>query len=205
MAAAPVYRWLTRQTPGVLRWQLGNLSPMTTACVSRRMPRSPQQMPTLCRRKRGRRSRERMQTELDLRDKEAGEGHRCLEAAGQSRQPQPPQLQDFLRRFCVLRESKAGPGRVRPEPIPTAFFGVRQPAPHQSRWKAGSKKSRSWHWSLIPATLPPASWCAPFWRDLHPAERAGELFHRMNLHLIQADNAVRRISSSATRMNSSTP
>ncbi len=65
-------------------------------------------------------------------------GHRCAEAAGQSRQPQPPQLQGFS--APVLRPArggKAGPGRVRPELLYLRPFGVRQSAAYRAAGKPG--------------------------------------------------------------------
>ena len=58
-------------------------------------PEQPQQMPTPLPQKTWQKIGERMQTELELRDKEAGEGADALQGAGQGRQPQPPQLQRF--------------------------------------------------------------------------------------------------------------
>ena len=67
-------------------------------------PEQPQQMPTPLPQKTWQKIGERMQTELDLRDKEAGEGADALKqqvkAANRSRRS----YKDFLRRFCVMRE-----------------------------------------------------------------------------------------------------
>ncbi len=105
---------------------------------------------------------ERMQTELNLRDKEAGGRGRRPETAGKAANRSRRSYRDFLRRFCVLREeSKAGPGRVRPELLHLRPFGVRKPAPSSSLWKAGrAKKDRgAGLLSSTPATPPPVNWC----------------------------------------------
>ena len=104
VAAAPVYRWLTRQTPGVLRQLEREFVTDDHRLWPKDAPEQPQQMPTPLPQKTWQKIGERMQTELDLRDKEAGEGTDALKqqvkAANRSRRS----YKDFLRRFCVLRE-----------------------------------------------------------------------------------------------------
>ena len=104
VAAAPVYRWLTRQTPGVLRQLEREFFTDDHRLWPKDAPEQPQQMPTPLPQKTWQKIGERMQTELDLRDKEAGEGTDALKqqvkAANRSRRS----YKDFLRRFCVLRE-----------------------------------------------------------------------------------------------------
>ena len=56
VAAAPAYRWLTRQTPGVLRQLERNSWPMTTACGPRTPRSSPSRCPPRCPKRPGRRS-----------------------------------------------------------------------------------------------------------------------------------------------------
>ena len=104
VAAAPAYRWLTRQTPGVLRQLEREFVADDHRLWPKDAPEQPQQMPTPLPQKTWQKIGERMQTELDLRDKEAGEGADALKqqvkAANRSRRS----YKDFLRRFCVLRE-----------------------------------------------------------------------------------------------------
>ena len=165
VAAAPAYRWLTRQTPGVLRQLEREFVADDHRLWPKDAPEQPQQMPTPLPQKTWQKIGERMQTELDLRDKEAGEGADALKqqvkAANRSRRS----YKDFLRRFCVhAGGSQAGPGRVRPELLHLRPGGVRQPAPHRAAGNAGkAKRSRNWPWSSTPAIPPPVRWCGPFW------------------------------------------
>ena len=73
VAAAPVYRWLTRQTPGVLRQLEREFVTDDHRLWPKDAPDQPQQMPTPLPQKTWQKIGERMQTELDLRDKEAGD------------------------------------------------------------------------------------------------------------------------------------
>ena len=74
VAAAPVYRWLTRQTPGVLRQLEREFVTDDHRLWPKDAPEQPPQMPTPLPQKTWQKIGERMQTELDLRDKEAGDG-----------------------------------------------------------------------------------------------------------------------------------
>ena len=65
---------------------------------------SSQQMPTPLPQKTWQKIGERMQTELDLRDKGSRGRGRCPEAAGEAANRSRRSYRDFLRRFCVLRE-----------------------------------------------------------------------------------------------------
>jgi len=105
-----------------------------------------------------------MQTELDLRDKEAGDGADALKqqvkAANRSRRS----YQDFLRRFCVTREEV----HLDPDEFDLNFYtyglsvygNMPLIEPLETR---ESKKIEELRWSLTPATPPPASWYGPFW------------------------------------------
>ena len=123
-------------------------------------PDQPQQMPTPLPQKTWQKIGERMQTELDLRDKEAGDGADALKqqvkAANRSRRS----YRDFLRRFCVLREEV----KLDPDEFDLNFYtyglSVYGNLPSSSLWKAGrAKRSRSWPLSSTPATPPPVNWC----------------------------------------------
>ena len=105
-------------------------------------PEQPQQMPTPLPQKTWQKIGERMQTELDLRDKEAGEGTDALKQQVKAAKPQPPQLQGLS--APVLRPArggKTGPGRVRSELLHLRPFGVRQPAAHRAAGKPGKQKN----------------------------------------------------------------
>ena len=86
---------------------------------------------------------ERMQTELELRDKEAGEGadamREQIKAANRSRRS----YGDFLRRFCVTREEV----HLDPDEFDLNFLhlwpvGLRQPAPHRAAGDPGEQEDR---------------------------------------------------------------
>ena len=104
VAAAPAYRWLAGQTPGILRQLEREFYTDDHRLWPKDAPEQPQQMPTPLPQKTWQKIGERMQTELDMRDKEAGDGADALKqqvkAANRSRRS----YQDFLRRFCVTRE-----------------------------------------------------------------------------------------------------
>ena len=89
VAAAPTYRWLLGQTPGVLRQLEREFYTDDHRLWPKDAPEQPQQMPTPLPQKTWQKIGERMQTELELRDKEAGEGADALKeqvkAANRSR------------------------------------------------------------------------------------------------------------------------
>ena len=88
-AAAPIYRWLVRQTPGVLRQLEKEFYTDDHRLWPKDAPEQPQQMPAPLPQKTWQKIGERMQTELELRDKEAGEGadamREQIKAANRSR------------------------------------------------------------------------------------------------------------------------
>ena len=84
-----------------------------------------------------------MQTELDLRDKEAGDGADALKqqvkAANRSRRS----YRDFLRRFCVLREEV----KLDPDEFDLNFYTYGLSVygnlpPHRASGKPGEQKDR---------------------------------------------------------------
>ena len=89
VAAAPAYRWLAGQTPGILRQLEREFYTDDHRLWPKDAPEQPQQMPTPLPQKTWQKIGERMQTELDLRDKEAGDGADALKqqvkAANRSR------------------------------------------------------------------------------------------------------------------------
>ena len=106
-----------------------------------------------------------MQTELDLRDKEAGDGADALKqqvkAANRSRRS----YRDFLRRFCVLREEV----KLDPDEFDLNFYTYglsvygNLPLIEPLETRESKRRSRSWPLSSTPATPPPVNWCGRFW------------------------------------------
>ncbi len=158
VVAAPTYRWLLGQTPGVLRQLEREFYTDDHRLWPKDAPEQPQQMPTPLPQKTWQKIGERMQTELELRDKEAGEGADALKeqvkAANRSRRS----YKDFLRRFCITREEV----HLDPDEFDLNFYTYGE---------------------LVRAFL------AETYTLLKGREN---FFHRMNLHLIQADNTVQQ-------------
>lgn len=102
VAAAPAYRWLTRQGTGVQK----QLYREFHADDHRLWPKAGEpETPAALRaagtwQKLGR----QMQTELEARSKQAGEGEDPLEAQVRTAARSRRSYRDFLRKFCVLRE-----------------------------------------------------------------------------------------------------
>ena len=103
-AAAPIYRWLVRKTPGVLRQLEKEFYTDDHRLWPKDAPEQPQQMPAPLPRKTWQKIGERMQTELELRDKEAGEGADAMREQIKTANRSRRSYGDFLRRFCVTRE-----------------------------------------------------------------------------------------------------
>ena len=117
VAAAPAYRWLVTQTPGVQK----QLAREFYADDHRLWPKPRTDQPNApipLPQKSWQKISERMQTELEMRDKEAGQGAGALaqqvKAANRSRRS----YRDFLRRFCVLREEP----RLDPDTFDLNFY-----------------------------------------------------------------------------------
>ncbi|MFR9068305.1 MAG: hypothetical protein ACLVJH_17005 [Faecalibacterium prausnitzii] len=169
-----------------------NSTPMTTACGPKDAPEQPQQMPTPLPQKTWQKIGERMQTELDLRDKEAGEGTDALKqqvkAANRSRRS----YKDFLRRFCVLREEV----KLDPDEFDLNFYtyglsvygNLPLIEPLETR---ESKKIEELALVIDTSYSTSGELVRAFLAETYTLLKGREnFFHRMNLHLIQADNAV---------------
>lgn len=193
VAAAPAYRWLVSQTPGVQRqverefwtddhrlWPKDN-DPQ---------PNAPLPVPQ----KTWARIGERMQTEMELRDKEAGEGSEALEqqvrAANRSRRS----YRDFLRRFCVLREEV----HLDPDTFDLNFYtyglslygNLPLIEPNETR---ESKKIEEFVLVIDTSYSTSGALVRAFLSETYALLKQREnFFHRMNLRILQADNAVRR-------------
>ena len=194
VAAAPVYRWLTRQTPGVLRQLEREFVTDDHRLWPKDAPDQPQQMPTPLPQKTWQKIGERMQTELDLRDKEAGDGADALKqqvkAANRSRRS----YRDFLRRFCVLREEV----KLDPDEFDLNFYtyglsvygNLPLIEPLESR---ESKKIEELALVIDTSYSTSGELVRAFLAETYTLLKGQEnFFHRMNLHLIQADNAIRQ-------------
>ncbi len=135
-----------------------------------------------------------MQTELDLRDKEAGEGADALKqqvkAANRSRRS----YKDFLRRFCVMREEV----KLDPDEFDLNFYtyglsvygNLPLIEPLETR---ESKKIEELALVIDTSYSTSGALVRAFLAETYTLLKGQEnFFHRMNLHLIQADNAIRQ-------------
>ena len=193
-AAAPIYRWLVRQTPGVLRQLEKEFYTDDHRLWPKDAPEQPQQMPAPLPQRTWQKIGERMQTELELRDKEAGEGadamREQIKAANRSRRS----YGDFLRRFCVLREEV----KLDPDEFDLNFYtyglsvygNLPLIEPLESR---ESKKIEELALVIDTSYSTSGELVRAFLAETYTLLKGQEnFFHRMNLHLIQADNAIRQ-------------
>ena len=193
-AAAPIYRWLVRQTPGVLRQLEKEFYTDDHRLWPKDAPEQPRQMPAPLPQKTWQKIGERMQTELELRDKEAGEGadamREQIKAANRSRRS----YGDFLRRFCVTREEV----HLDPDEFDLNFYtyglsvygNLPLIEPLETR---ESKKIEELALVIDTSYSTSGELVRAFLAETYTLLKGREnFFHRMNLHLIQADNAVRQ-------------
>ena len=194
VAAAPAYRWLIKQTIGVQK----QLAREFYADDHRLWPKDaqdpPQQMPTPSPQKTWQKIGERMQTELELRDKQAGDDADALKqqvkAANRSRRS----YRDFLRRFCVMREEV----RLDLDEFDLNFYtyglslygDMPLIEPLETR---ESKKVEELALVIDTSYSTSGELVRAFFAETYTLLKAKDnFFHRMNLHLIQADNAVKQ-------------
>ena len=196
VAAAPVYRWLTRQTPGVLRQLEREFVTDDHRLWPKDAPDQPQQMPTPLPQKTWQKIGERMQTELDLRDKEAGDGADALKqqvkAANRSRRS----YRDFLRRFCVLREEV----KLDPDEFDLNFYtyglsvygNLPLIEPLESR---ESKKIRDFIIVIDTSGSTSGELVKAFLKETFGLLKTGEsFFAKCNIAVMQCDDAVRDLT-----------
>ena len=194
VAAAPAYRWLLTLTPGVLRQLEREFYTDDHRLWPKDAPEQPQQMPTPLPQKTWQKIGERMQTELELRDKEAGEGADALKeqvkAANRSRRS----YHDFLRRFCVTREEV----HLDPDEFDLNFYtyglsvygNLPLIEPLETR---ESKKIEELALVIDTSYSTSGELVRAFLAETYTLLKGRDnFFHRMNLHLIQADNAVQQ-------------
>ena len=194
VAAAPAYRWLTRQTPGVLRQLEREFVADDHRLWPKDAPEQPQQMPTPLPQKTWQKIGERMQTELDLRDKEAGEGTDALKQQVKAANRSRSSYKDFLRRFCVMREEV----KLDPDEFDLNFYtyglsvygNLPLIEPLETR---ESKKIEELALVIDTSYSTSGALVRAFLAETYTLLKGQEnFFHRMNLHLIQADNAIRQ-------------
>ena len=196
VAAAPVYRWLTRQTPGVLRQLEREFVTDDHRLWPKDAPDQPQQMPTPLPQKTWQKIGERMQTELDLRDKEAGDGADALKqqvkAANRSRRS----YKDFLRRFCILREEV----KLDPDEFDLNFYtyglsvygNLPLIEPLESR---ESKKIRDFVIVIDTSESTSGELVKAFLKETFGLLKTGEsFFAKCNIAVMQCDDAVRDLT-----------
>ena len=194
VAAAPTYRWLLGQTPGVLRQLEREFYTDDHRLWPKDAPEQPQQMPTPLPQKTWQKIGERMQTELELRDKEAGEGADALKeqvkAANRSRRS----YKDFLRRFCITREEV----HLDPDEFDLNFYtyglsvygNMPLIEPLETR---ESKKIQELALVIDTSYSTSGELVRAFLAETYTLLKGRDnFFHRMNLHLIQADNTVQQ-------------
>lgn len=137
---------------------------------------------------------QQMQTEMELRDKEAGDGTDTLAAQIRAANRSRRSYRDFLRRFCVLREEI----RLDPEEFDLNFYtyglsmygNLPLIEPLESR---ESKKVEELALVVDTSYSTSGELVRAFLSETYTLLKAREnFFHRMNLHLIQADDQVRQ-------------
>ena len=196
VAAAPTYRWLLGQTPGVLRQLEREFVTDDHRLWPKDAPDQPQQMPTPLPQKTWQKIGERMQTELDLRDKEAGDGADALKqqvkAANRSRRS----YRDFLRRFCVLREEV----KLDPDEFDLNFYtyglsvygNLPLIEPLESR---ESKKIRDFVIVIDTSESTSGELVKAFLKETFGLLKTGEsFFAKCNIAVMQCDDAVRDLT-----------
>ena len=194
VSAAPTYRWLLTLTPGVLRQLEREFYTDDHRLWPKDAPEQPQQMPTPLPQKTWQKIGERMQTELELRDKEAGEGADALKEQVKATNRSRRSYHDFLRRFCVTREEV----RLDPDEFDLNFYtyglsvygNLPLIEPLETR---ESKKIEELALVIDTSYSTSGELVRAFLAETYTLLKGRDnFFHRMNLHLIQADNAVQQ-------------
>lgn len=193
-AAAPAYRWLLTQTPGVQK----QLAREFYADDHRLWPRpgqpDPPQQPTPQAQAAWQKIGRRMETELELHAKEAGaEGGNLAEAVKAANRSRSS-YRDFLRRFCVLREEP----RLDPDTFDLNFYtyglsvygNMPLIEPVETR---ESKKIEEIALVIDTSYSTSGALVRSFLSETYALLKQREsFFRRMNLHIIQADNQIQR-------------
>ena len=192
-AAAPAYRWLLTQTPGVQK----QLAREFYADDHRLWPRpgkpnQPAPSPQL--QKSWQKIGRRMETELQLNDKEAGASAGNLAEAVKAANRSCSSYRDFLRRFCVLREEP----HLDPDTFDLNFYtyglsvygNMPLIEPVETR---ESKKIEEIALVIDTSYSTSGALVRSFLSETYALLKQREsFFRRMNLHIIQADNKVQQ-------------
>ena len=192
-AAAPAYRWLLTQTPGVQK----QLAREFYADDHRLWPRpgkpnQPAPSPQL--QKSWQKIGRRMETELQLNDKEAGASAGNLAEAVKAANRSRSSYRDFLRRFCVLQEEP----HLDPDTFDLNFYtyglsvygNMPLIEPVETR---ESKKIEEIALVIDTSYSTSGALVRSFLSETYALLKQREsFFRRMNLHIIQADNKVQQ-------------
>lgn len=193
-AAAPAYRWLLTQTPGVQK----QLAREFYADDHRLWPQPgrqdppPQSLPQAqaAWQKIGR----RMEAELELHAHQAGQDPGALAEAVRAANRSRGSYRDFLRRFCVLREEP----RLDPDTFDLNFYtyglslygNLPLIEPVETR---ESKKIEEIALVIDTSYSTSGALVRSFLSETYALLKEREsFFRRMNLHIIQADNRVQK-------------
>ena len=210
-AAAPAYRWLLTQTPGVQKqlarefyaddhrlWPRPGKpnqpapSPQLQKSWQKIGRRQPAPSPQL--QKSWQKIGRRMETELQLNDKEAGASAGNLAEAVKAANRSRSSYRDFLRRFCVLREEP----HLDPDTFDLNFYtyglsvygNMPLIEPVETR---ESKKIEEIALVIDTSYSTSGALVRSFLSETYALLKQREsFFRRMNLHIIQADNKVQR-------------
>ena len=183
-----------------------NSTPTTTASGPKMPPNSPSRCPPLCPGRPGK-NRRADADRAGTRDKEAGEGADAMREQIKSRKPQPPQL----RRLPALVLRHREEVHLDPDEFDLNFYtyglsvygNLPLIEPLETR---ESKKIEELALVIDTSYSTSGELVRAFWLRRTPCWKGREnFFHRMNLHLIQADNAVRQDIPSKTKTTSSVP
>lgn len=192
VAAAPAYRWLLQQGVGVQKqlWREFYVDdhalwpkPQNPDAPAAPLPQTAKTWEKLGR---------QLQTELEARDKEAGSGPAALAETVRAASRSRTSYRDFLRRFCVLREEV----HLDPDSFDLNFYtyglslygNLPLVEPTETR---EAKKVEELALVIDTSYSTSGELMRAFLAETYGLLKAREsFFHRMNLHLIQADDRV---------------
>jgi predicted metal-dependent peptidase len=193
VAAAPAYRWLLGQSVGVQK-QLAREFAVDDHRLWPKTSENPQNTPAPTPQKSWEKLAKQMQTELELRDKEAGDGAEALEVQVRAANRSRRSYRDFLRRFCVWREEV----HLDPDSFDLNFYtyglslygDLPLIEPNETR---ESKKIEELALVVDTSYSTSGELVRAFLAETYALLKQREnFFHRMVLHIIQADNTVQQ-------------
>lgn len=192
VAAAPAYRWLLTQTVGVQKQLMREFyvddhvlwpKPQNPDNPAAPMPQAAKTWEKLGR---------RLQSELEARDKETGQGQDALTETVRAANHSRNSYRDFLRRFCVLREEV----HLDPDSFDLNFYtyglsvygNMPLVEPNETR---ETKKVEELALVIDTSYSTSGELVRNFLTETYTMLKSRESFFRkMNLHLIQADDRV---------------